>query len=345
MHRHPDPHAEEVATIAQKAVDAFESFLTLSDYPCEPVRIPYQGNITLPGYLCISTSDPAPTIIFNEGKDGWAEDGKFVVDEAIQRGYNVLLWDGPGMGKTIRLQGLPFRHDWEQVLTPVIDYLETIPQVDSDNLALWSVSLGGFLGPRAAIFEHRLKALVANPGVMNWYKVYELFLNTMDPNLLLLLETDPDGFDAAIEQVMAASEFLRWGLEDSMWHHGVNKPSELIQEIKRFNIEGMAGNITTVTLVIDAEAEERGQAMELYNALPDTIDKEYVMFTYEEAAQIHVQPGATAIMALRIMNWLDERFENGARALNDATSNTPSAQFVLPSLIVAVLITCSYAFA
>ena len=154
--------------MAQTAVDAFDKFVALTKYPCESVRIPYETNTTLPGYLCLNPhngrDNPTPTIIFNEGKDGWMQDGKFVVDEAMKRGYSVLLWDGPGMGQTIRLQQLPFRVDWEHVLGPVIDYLEGIPQVDKDKLALVSVSLGGFLGPRAAIFDHRLKALVANSG-------------------------------------------------------------------------------------------------------------------------------------------------------------------------------------
>lgn len=163
LHRYMDPYDPEVTEQALRAVSNFEKFLNLTDYPCEPVRIPYE-NTTLPAYLCLNpqVTDPAPTIIFNEGKDGWKEDGKFIVDEAMKRGYHVLLWDGPGMGSVIRIQGLPFRYDWENVLSPVLDYLEGIPQVDAKNLALMSVSLGGYLGPRAAVFDHRLKALIAN---------------------------------------------------------------------------------------------------------------------------------------------------------------------------------------
>ena len=124
LHRHPDPYHPEVPIQAQLAVSAFEKFITEFEYPCKPVKIPYEDT-TLPGYLCIgpNINGPAPTIIFQEGKDGWAEDGKFIVDEAIPRGYNVLLFDGPGMGKVMRLQGLPFRHDWENVSSMQIVYL------------------------------------------------------------------------------------------------------------------------------------------------------------------------------------------------------------------------------
>lgn len=146
-------------------MDNFDKFLALTNYPCKSVQIPYEDT-TLPAYLCLSpkATNPAPTIIYNQGKDGWMEDGKNVVDEAMERGWHTLLFDGPGMGRTIRLQELPFRHDWEVVMTAVIDFAVSQSQVDSDNLAHISLSLGGFLAPRAACFEHRLKALVANPG-------------------------------------------------------------------------------------------------------------------------------------------------------------------------------------
>jgi pimeloyl-ACP methyl ester carboxylesterase len=333
--------------MAQLEVDAFEKFLALADYPCQSVRIPYEDDQTLPGYLCLNPNvhGPAPTIIFNEGKDGWAEDGKYVVDEGMKRGYNVLLFDAPGMGKTIRIQGLPFRHDWEKVMTPVIDYLLTIPEVDPDGLAHISVSLGGFLAPRAAVFEHRLKALIPNPGVLNWFKVYEDVLNGIDPGLLELYREDHAAFDAAIYQLMSVSEFMHWGLVDSMWHHGVDTPSALMSELERFNIEDMVQNITTATLVIDAEAEERGQAMELYNALPDTLNKAYVKFTADEAAQFHAQPGATAILSTRMFDWLDEIMlvsaddaPGGLRGADDDSSGVAAFRQLIMSPLFALLL-------
>ena len=101
----------------------------------------------------------------------------------------------------------------------------------------------------------------------------------------------------------------QWGITDSMWHHGASKPSELMAEVARFDIRGMLNetSYTTPTLVIDAESEERGQAKELYEAIPDTVpNKKYLYFTAEEAAQLHVQPGATGLFTMRTFDWLDE---------------------------------------
>lgn len=305
LHRYMDPFADEVASITEREIAAFERYLELSGSPCAPVDIPYEDT-TLPGYFCESpeAAGEAPTIIFHEGKDGWAEDGKFVADEAMARGMNVLMFDGPGIGKTLRLQGLPFRVDWENVIGPVIDFLEDQPSVDEDRIGLFAVSLGGFLAPRAAAYEDRLSVLVANPGVMDWFVVYEEALSAIDPNLMSLLDVNEDEFNGYIEQAMQHSDFLRWGLVDSMWHHGVQTPADLMNEIRRYRLDGLEKQITAKTLVVDAEAEERGQAWELYEAL-DT-DKDYLLFTAEEAAQFHVQPGATAIGSARIFDWLED---------------------------------------
>ena len=76
---------------------------------------------------------------------------------AMQRGYHCLQFAGPGQGTAIRLQGLPFRPDWEKVVTPVVDFAVGLPGVDPERIALMGLSMGGALAPRAAAFEKRIK--------------------------------------------------------------------------------------------------------------------------------------------------------------------------------------------
>ena len=42
---------------------------------------------------------------------------------AVARAYNVLAFDGPGQQSMLFERGVPFRFDWEQVITPIVDYL------------------------------------------------------------------------------------------------------------------------------------------------------------------------------------------------------------------------------
>jgi hypothetical protein len=72
-------------------------------------------------------------------------------------------------------------------------------------------------------------------------------------------------------------------------------------------LEGHVGDIQAQTLVIDAEDEgSRGQARELFEQL-DPNRRDFVTFTREEAAQFHVQPGATTVLTQKVFDWLDEK--------------------------------------
>ena len=84
---------------------------------------------------------------------------------ALERGYHALIFEGPGQGSMLFERQIPFRPDWENVITPVVDYLRSRPDVDPARIALTGWSLGGELAIRAAAFEHRLAAVVADPGI------------------------------------------------------------------------------------------------------------------------------------------------------------------------------------
>ena len=103
---------------------------------------------------------------------------------------------------------------------------------------------------------------------------------------------------------MEVSDFVRWGMRDSFWHYGVDTPSGFLDHVSDYVLGEDVDDITAATLVFDAEWETRGQAVELYDALQSP--KTYHRFSVEEAAQFHVQPGATAILAQRVFAWLDE---------------------------------------
>lgn len=106
LHRHPDPFHPEVPFVTQQAVQNWDKFLNLTNFPCEYVQIPYEDT-TLPGYLCLattsdlSTTSLAPTIIYHQGKDGWMEDEKIVVDEAQKRGKHFCTTDHAWEGQSV----------------------------------------------------------------------------------------------------------------------------------------------------------------------------------------------------------------------------------------------------
>jgi alpha-beta hydrolase superfamily lysophospholipase len=80
------------------------------------------------------------------GYDGTCEELFFIIaGGALERGYNVLVFDGPGQGGALVLQKLPMRPDWENVVTPVVDYLLKRRDVDPPALRYTTVVLAAIL--------------------------------------------------------------------------------------------------------------------------------------------------------------------------------------------------------
>src|SRR5947209_4960467 len=71
---------------------------------------------------------------------------------ALERGYNALIFEGPGQGSMLFERRVPFRPDWEAVITPLVDFLRARPDVNAAKIALIGVSFGGVLTPRAVAF-------------------------------------------------------------------------------------------------------------------------------------------------------------------------------------------------
>lgn len=304
---HPDPDHPTVREAARAAVETYEKAVRLLDIPAQRVQIPYEGT-TLLGYFYRSprACGSAPLFVFTQGRDAWPEESKYVIDDALVRGYHCLIVHAPGQATSIRDQRLPFRPDWEKVITPVIDFALRISGVDRRRIALLGWSMGGALVPRAAAFEKRIKLLIPNPGVLNWGAAsLESFKNYF-PELLAIYFEDKDRFDREVANIMAQSAFLRWYIRDAQVKHGVSSPSGLLDELQRYNNEPVVQQIKARTLVMDGTGElfSVGEARKLYDAL--RCPKDYMLFTEEDTGLLHCQEAASAVGNHRMFDWVDE---------------------------------------
>jgi hypothetical protein len=141
--------------------------LALLPHPVLPLRIPYQRT-TMPAYFMPATGrerERRPLVIVNNGYDATVTESYFFQAVAVARaGYHCLWFDGPGQGEMLIEQGMPFRPDWEAVIRPVVDFALQLPNVDPARIALYGLSLGGYLVLRAASGEPRVAACIAIPG-------------------------------------------------------------------------------------------------------------------------------------------------------------------------------------
>ncbi|RNL62508.1 alpha/beta hydrolase [Nocardioides marmoriginsengisoli] len=297
-----DPRTREYALTSYACYD---KYLELSGYPGERLEIPYEDSF-LPAYLYRSphATGPAPLIIFHQGRDAWPEDTRWVYDNAIRRGYHCLAVQGPGQGMALRVNNLPFRYDWENVITPVVDFALELDGIDPERLALMGLSFGGYLAPRAAVFEKRIKLLIADPGVLDWGGSIR---QNLGAELSAAFDQGPEAYNAASARAQEVSPLHAWGIRDFLWKHGVDNPYDLTVELDKCDLTGIADQIECPTLIMDGVTElfSVGEGQKLFEAL--TCEKEYLVLDESTTAQLHCQNGANATAAESLYAWIDGR--------------------------------------
>lgn len=307
---HGSPHDARVLRAYKRSVECYGQAARMHEPAIEPVEIPY-GTGTLPGYFH-SAGRPGrrPTLILHTGFDGSAEEMHvFGARAAVERGYNVLAFDGPGQYGPLHRDGLVFRPDWENVVGPVVDFALTRPDVDPKRLALMGISLGGLLAPRAAAYEKRLAALIANDGVYDFSATFKANVppEKLEGFLSGLKADQAPAIDQMLAQQMKTSTTFRWAYEHGMWSTGAASPRAFLAKMLDYNLRnGVAEAITCPTLVCDAEADLffTQQPQQLYDHL--TCRKTLIRFTTAEGAGAHCQVGANRLAFARIFDWLDE---------------------------------------
>jgi len=310
LREHPadDP---EVTLLSTRSRDTFAEAAGLFDTPVEAVSIPY-GQTTLPGYLFLvdNSGTPRPTVVYNSGYDSTLEESYFAIAAAaLRRGYHVLAFDGPGQGAALREHQLVFRHDWETVLTPVIDFALTRGEIAPDRIALFGYSLGAYLVARAAAFEHRVAALILDDGIHDFHAAFE---RVLPPVLAGWISNGQDTIAVPVLTILtAASTQIRWALRNGVWALGADSFADLVRKTKDYTLDGIAQEITAPTLIMEAENDQFfvGQAHQVEKALtnaPTTL----VTLTGAEGAGEHCHMGAMLRAHQVMFDWLDTTLAN-----------------------------------
>lgn len=315
--RTPDAEAKVYASMDA----SFRAGIGLMDPRPQLIEVTYDGPQPLPVWFFPASSDRGrrPTIIINNGSDGQNVDllaeGGF---DALERGYNVVIFEGPGQGSQLFLHNIPFRHDWEAVITPIVDELERRRDVDASKIALRGISFGGLLAPRATAFEPRIAALIADPGsTSTWLDYPEEVRNTAkgsreQVNTIWKDAIIPGSTPEQLFSLKKSLEIFSRDAHDEVKAGGA--PTDwygLSREIQKYDLAGVADTITAPTLVTMYEGDTAftDEPRKLYEMLTRAKRRELIEFTAVDGAQYHCGPMAPQISNEACWDWLDDQFE------------------------------------
>jgi len=290
--------------------DCWEQVLELSPVPGERISIAYEDT-ALPGFFFPApgaAGEARPLVVVNNGSyqatsEMWAQAGA----AASERGYHWLTFDGPGQQATLFERRIPFRPDWEAVLTPVLDATLARADVDHDRVAVVGIGQGGYWVTRALAFEHRFAAAVVDPGIVD---VVTAWTDRLPADMRRQLnERRQSAFDREMHLAKlftpASTEAIRFHGEP--YGHNGGSTFRLFLAIAGYHLGDEVRRIDTPLLITESENEQLwpGQSRQLYERLESP--KEILTFTADEGAGGHCEPLAQALRETRIFDWLERQ--------------------------------------
>lgn len=300
------PLPELVGDAYRRQRDAFQRATAAMSRPPQQMAIPFE-DMTLPGYFCAVDETRRPLIISVGGYDSTAEESYFWNGAAaLARGYHALIFDGPGQGELLVERSIPFRPDWEKVISAVIDLAVSRDDVDVSKIVLIGESWGGYLAPRGAANDRRVALCVLDPAQIGLFRV---MLSRL-PLPVGLKRQLPDGprwlvmLLQALMARMARQPTAGWALRRGMLTHGMATAWDYFVDAARYEQADIIGNISCPTLVCDAENDDISAFSKTFFDLL-RCEKHYLRFTADEGSGEHCVGGNRALFHERVFDWLD----------------------------------------
>jgi len=187
--RWPIPASPGKQRSYEKAMEAFLAHARFWDPALEVVHIPFEGK-EITGYLRLpkNAKGPVPLVIAVNGLDSRKEDLTESFSAILPFGIGFLAVDGPGTGQA----PIKVSETSERMLSRVIDYAQSRPDIDKNRLAIHGVSWGAYWATKLAIAERtRLQAASAQSPPVDTFFQKDFLMNSLLGNREYLFDQVP----------------------------------------------------------------------------------------------------------------------------------------------------------
>ena len=265
-------------------------------------RVPY-SDAGLPVWIALPENEVKDTIVFHGGFDSYIEEFFPVLRYLAQNGYAAYLFEGPGQGGALRIEGLKFTHEWHKPIGALLDYF------DLKEVTLVGISLGAVLAPRAAAFDKRIRRVVAVSILPSLFDVFLArqcaFFRRAIKTMLSLKQKRLLNWLAKAR--LSQNPMFEWQLNHALYAFGAETVFDLLHELKKYQIADIGGRIDQDFLLIGA-SEDHFIPSSFYkdeiDALPNVRSLTYRLFTEHENAGTHCCAGNVKLVLDFIDGWI-----------------------------------------
>ncbi|MGB7600287.1 MAG: alpha/beta hydrolase [Candidatus Sulfotelmatobacter sp.] len=216
--RWPIPASPGKQRSYEKAIEAFLAHARFMDPPLEVVHIPFEGK-EITAYLRLpkNAKGPVPLVIAVNGLDSRKEDLAESFGAILPFGVGYLAVDGPGTGQN----PVKVSETADRVLSKVIDYAQSRPEIDKNRIAMHGVSWGAYWATKMAIIERaRLRGCSAQSPPIDKFFQKDFIVNSLLGNREYLFDQVP-ALMSIMEGVHSLDEMEEFMPKLSLVHEGL----------------------------------------------------------------------------------------------------------------------------
>ena len=260
-------------------------------------------NVKLPVMHVVPHGESKGTILIHGGNDSYFEEFLFTVLYMQEQGFEVYMFEGPGQGGVMRVQGMHFTHEWERPVKAIIDYFGL------SDVTIIGISLGGYLAPRAAAFDKRITKVVA----WSIFPCFQDILVSMQPqgtqkafHILMKLHARPL-LNLVFGKKARKSPVIDWGIKHGCYAYEASDAYSYAKKLKLYDIAPVADQITQDMLILGASGDhfiDYHLIGKEINMLRNVRSLTFRLFTDKEEAENHCNVGNGKLAIGEILSWI-----------------------------------------
>ncbi len=291
----------------QETMDVYDKYQSiihniLKNDGVEIINVPYEGTYLPCLRLLADKNNKKGNLVIHGGFDSYKEELYPLIKYFAKRGYDVVVFEGPGQGEASRKCNLPMHHHWEKPTSAVLDYF------DLNDVTLLGISMGGYLCFRAAAFDSRIKRVVASSVA---YDYTDFPPKILQPIVYLFYNVFKKFTAKSILDVINKKDVNSWYFAHLQYMLKSDDPIEMVNFLTSMTAEELhCENIKQDVLILTGRDDtlcpfkmHRKQVNALINAKSVT-DK---VFYKDTNASNHCQIGNIGLSLDIMADWMDSK--------------------------------------
>ncbi|MFC1981155.1 alpha/beta hydrolase family protein [Chloroflexota bacterium] len=290
----------EKELLYDKFIDNF--YRAAQDDKINKYEVPYNDTFLPAMRIQPVDTEKRGTLVLHGGNDSFIEEAYPMIRDFSDHGYEVIAFEGPGQGASLKKYGLPLNIEWEKPTKAILDYFKL------DDVTLLGISMGGWLCIRAAAFEPRIKRVIP------WSVSFDVtqYTNIVGQLLARLFMRKFRTFvNNQMKKNMKKKLEYSWFVNNLMYITDKEVPIEAFDVLMQFNEENLHSDLVQQDILILTGREDHLVPFKMHDmqvkALTNAKSVTTRVFTKEDQAQNHCQMGNLGLALDVMRKWIEQK--------------------------------------